>query len=150
MKFKHLLMVLALLMLGLITVSCVTAGGDDDSGGDTTNPPNFVADTCSGCPAEEYIGSVTGIRFFSYVKNNGGDGVISMTIGAGSGSATQQFTVSAGTSYIFQASVPVEASATSSFTYQALFPGTAGYTDTHTISGYRTTGAPFNLQMNPK
>jgi len=58
--------------------------------------------------------------------------------------------VKAGTSYVFQASVPVAASASSSFTYQAYFSGNPGYTDTHAVSGFHTTGSPFDLQMNPK
>ncbi|MCX6556525.1 MAG: hypothetical protein NTW95_03690 [Candidatus Aminicenantes bacterium] len=146
MKLKHLFWASVLLMAGLIAISCATSGGDDGDG-DGTNPPNFVADSCGGCPAEEYIG-VTAIRFFSYVKNDGGDGTISMTIGTSSGSATQQFTVTAGTKYTFQSTVPVEVSASTTFTYQAQFAG--GYTDSHTISGYHVTGAPYNLQMNPR
>jgi hypothetical protein len=130
MKFKHLLLLMVLLMAGLIAISCVTTSGEN-GGNDETNLPNFANDPCVGCPLQEDIGSVTGIRFFSYVK-------------------TQQFDVTAGTSYAFQASVPVEASAQSSFTYSALFPGTAGYTDSRTINGYRVNGAPFNLQMNPR
>jgi hypothetical protein len=149
MKCKHFFLASVLLLSGLIAISCVTATGDN-GGGDENNPPNFISDPCAGCPKEEYISGNTAIRFFSYVKNNGGAGKISMTIGAGSGSATQQFTVTAGTSYVFQASVPVQASAASSFTYQAQFPGTAGYTDSHTITGFRTTGSPYDLQMNPK
>jgi hypothetical protein len=149
MKFKHLFFVLVLLMVGLITLSCVTSGGDGGDG-NVTDPPNFTSDTCGGCPVQENIGSVTGIRFFSYVKNIGGGGKISMTIGSGTNTATQQFDVTAGTSYTFQASVPVEASATSSFTYLALFPGLTGYIDSRAINGYHVTGAPFNLQMNPR
>jgi hypothetical protein len=149
MKFKHLLLLMVLLMAGLIAISCVTTSGEN-GGNDETNLPNFANDPCGGCPVQENIGSVTGIRFFSYVKNIGGSGKISMTIGSGTNTATQQFDVTAGTSYAFQASVPVEASAQSSFTYSALFPGTAGYTDSRTINGYRVNGAPFNLQMNPR
>ena len=118
--------------------------------GDENNPPNFVHDPCGGCPAEEYIGSVTGIRFFSYVKNIGGDGDITMNIASSTGSTSKKFSVKAGTSYVFQASVPVAASASTSFTYQAQFSGTPGYTDTHAISGFRTTGSPFDMQMNMK
>jgi hypothetical protein len=146
MKLKHLFLALVLLMAGLITLSCVTSGGDDGGGGGT-DQPNFVADSCGGCPAEEYIG-VTAIRFFSYVKNDGADGTITMTIGSSSGSASQQFAVTAGTKYTFQATVPVEVSASTTFTYIAQFAG--GYTDSHTISGYHVTGAPYNLQMNPR
>ncbi|HSQ36099.1 MAG TPA: hypothetical protein VLQ89_08925, partial [Candidatus Binatia bacterium] len=146
MKFLRFYPVLLLLLAGLIFASCVTVG-DGDGEGDDSNPPNFVNETCGGCPTEEYIGSVTAIRFFSYVKNIGGSGKISMTIGTGGASATQEFDVTAGTSYVFTASVPVEASASSSFTYQALFPGTAGYTDAHTVNGFRVTGSPYDLQM---
>jgi hypothetical protein len=149
MKFKRLFFTLVLLMAGLIAISCVSTSGDNGDG-DETNPPNFVSDPCGGCKTQENIGSVTGIRFFSYVKNDGGDGTISMTIGAGNNSTTQQFNVKAGTSYVFQASVPVEASSTTSFTYVAQFPGTPGYADSHDVSGFHVTGAPFDLQMNPK
>jgi hypothetical protein len=149
MKFKHLFLALVLLMAGLIAISCVSTSGDNGDG-DETNPPNFVSDPCGGCPADQNIGSVTGIIFFSYVKNNGGAGTISMTIGAGNNSTSQQFNVTAGTSYVFQASVPVEVSGSTSFDYQAQFPGTPGYTDTHSKTGFHVTGAPFDLQMNPK
>jgi len=149
MKCKQLFFVSVLFMASLIAISCVTSGGDGDDN-DVIDPPSFTSDTCGGCPVQENIGSVTGIRFFSYVKNIGGSGKISMTIGSGTNTATQQFDVTAGTSYAFQASVPVEASATSSFTYQALFPGPTGYTDSRAINGFRVTGAPFNLQMNPR
>jgi|GEM_PF-3461767 len=146
MKLKHLGIVLV--MVCLASFSCVTSGEADNN--DDSNPPNFIKDTCSGCPSEENIGNVTGIRFFSYVKNTGGSGKISMSIGAGDKSASKEFNVTAGTSYVFQASVPVEKSSTTSFTYQAKFPGSSGYTDTHAVSGYHVTGAPFDLQMNPK
>ena len=149
MKNKHLLLAFILLMACLIAISCV-AKSDSNGDNNEKNPPNFVSDPCPGCKAQENIGSVTGIRFFSYVKNSGGDGTISMTIGAGSNNATQQFNVKAGTSYVFQASVPVEASSTTSFTYMAQFPGTPGFTDSHAVSGYHVTGAPFDLQMNVK
>jgi len=148
MKSKQLFFVGMVLLASLATCSCKIGGSNGDD--DEINPPNFVNDPCAGCPAEEYIGGVTGIRFFSYIKNNGGDGDITMTIASSSGSTSQQFSVKAGTSYIFQASVPVAASGSSSFTYQAQFPGTPGYTDTHAISGFRTSGSPFDLQMNPK
>ena len=146
MKLKHLFLAAVVLMAGLIAVSCATSSNGGGGGGGT-DQPNFVADSCGGCPAEEYIG-VTAIRFFSYVKNDGGDGTISMTIGNSSGSATQQFTVTAGTKYTFQSTVPVEVSASTTFTYQAQFAG--GYIDSHTISGYHVTGAPYNLQMTPR
>jgi hypothetical protein len=148
MKSKNLFLVTLLLMASLITISCKIGGGN--GGDDESNPPNVASDPCGGCKTEENIGNVTGIRFFSYVKNIGGDGDITMTIASNSGSTSQKFNLKAGTSYVFQASVPVEASASNSFTYQAQFPGTPGYTDTHAISGYRTTGSPFDLQMNPK
>jgi hypothetical protein len=149
MKIKHLFLVLAMLMMGLIAVSCVTTGGDDGDGGDVTNPPNFVSDACGGCPADQMIGT-TGITFFSYVRNNGGDGDVSMTIDAGNGSTTQKFTVKAGTSYTFQASVPVSVSSSTSFTYYAQFPGTPGYTDSHAKSGYHVTGAPYGMQFTAR
>jgi hypothetical protein len=149
MKYKHLFLAFILLMAGLIAISCVVKS-DNNGDNNEKNLPNFVSDPCAGCKAQENIGSVTGIRFFSYVKNSGGDGTISMTIGAGNNNATQQFNVKAGTSYIFQASVPVEASSTTSFTYLAQFPGTPGFTDSHAVSGYHVTGAPFDLQMNVK
>jgi hypothetical protein len=146
MKLKHLFWASVLLMAGLITLSCVTSGGNNGGGGET-DLPNFVADSCGGCPTEEYIG-LTAIRFFSYVKNDGGDGTIGMSIGTSGGSASQQFTVTAGTRYTFQSTVPVEVSASTTFTYQAYFAG--GYTDSHTISGFHVTGAPYDLQMNPR
>ena len=147
MEFKRLGMILVLVMTCLATYSCVSSS---DTDGDETKTPNFVNDPCSGCKSEEYIGNVTGIRFFSYVKNDGGAGVISMTIGTVDYSATQQFTVTAGTSYIFQASVPVEISSTTSFTYQAIFQGSPGFTDTHPVTGFHVTGAPYDLQLNPR
>lgn len=149
MKFIRLFLLLVLLMTCLIASTCVNSN-DDPNDPDPNNPPNFVADACAGCPAQENIGSVTGITFFSYVKNIGGAGKISMTIGAGSENATQQFDVTAGTSYIFKASVNVEKLSSASFTYSAKFPGKPGYTDTHNVTGYHHTGAPFNLQMTPK
>ena len=120
MKLKHLGIVLV--MVCLASFSCVTSGEADEDNNETKTP-NFIKDTCSGCTSEENIGNVTGIRFFSYVKNTGGSGKIGMTIGAGDKSATREFNVTAGTSYVFQASVPVEKSSSSSFTYQAKFPG---------------------------
>jgi hypothetical protein len=148
MKSKRLFLAAMLIVASLVAVSCKIGGGNGDN--DETDPPNIVGDPCGGCKTEENIGNVTGIRFFSYVKNIGGDGDITMTIASSSGSTSQKFNLKAATSYVFQASVPVEASASSSFTYQAQFPGTPGYTDTHAISGYRTTGSPYDLQMNPK
>jgi hypothetical protein len=148
MRFKHLFLASVLLMAGLIASSCATSSNNGGGGGGT-GIANFSADTCAGCPPEEYVG-LTAIRFFSYVKNNGDDGTVSMTIGAGNNTATQQFTVTAGTKYTFQATVPVEVSASTTFTYLAQFPGTPGYTDSHTINGYHVTGAPYNLQMTPR
>ena len=58
--------------------------------------------------------------------------------------------MTANTSYIFRATVTVQAKSTASFTYQAKFPGTAGYTDTHPINGYDFTGGPSDLQLNPR
>jgi len=147
MRFKQLFLVLPLLMMGLIAGSCVTTGGDDGGDGDRANPPNFVSDACGGCPAEQMIGA-TGITFFSYVKNIGGDGDVTMSIDAGSGSTTQKFALKAGTSYTFQASVPVVVSSSTSFTYYAQFPG--GYTDSHPKSGYHVTGAPYGMQFTAR
>jgi len=148
MKSKYLFFVLIVLIASLIAVSCKTSGDVDDP--DDSKLPNFAVDSCPGCPTQENIGSVTGLRFFSYVKNNGGDGKISMTIGAGTNTTTKEFSVKAGIRYVFQASVPVEKSSTTTFTYLAKFPGTPGYTDSHTVTGYHVTGAPFDLQLNPK
>jgi hypothetical protein len=149
MKFIRLFLLLVLLMTCLIASTCANSN-DDPNDPDPNNPPNFVADACAGCPAQENIGNVTGITFFSYVKNIGGAGKISMTIGVGGDNATQQFNVTAGTSYVFKASVNVEKSATTTFTYSAKFPGTANYTDAHTVNGYHHVGAPYNLQMTSK
>jgi hypothetical protein len=149
MKFIRLSLLLALLMTCLIASTCVNSGDDPDDP-DPANLPNFVKDACAGCPDQVNIGNVTGITFFSYVKNIGGAGKISMTIGTTGNTTTQQFDVTAGTSYIFQASVHVEKLTTATFTYSAKFPGTAGYTDTRTVTGYHHTGAPFNLRMDPK
>jgi hypothetical protein len=152
MKHKTLAFVLLLVLACLASPSCVTSSGDGDNN-DGGNKPDFVQDTCSGCAKEEYLPSssnATSIIFYSYVKNNGGAGKISMTIGAEGNTATAQFDVTAGTSYVFQATVPVEKSSTSSFTYSAKFPGSPGYTDTHSISGYHHTGAPSDLQLKVK
>jgi len=154
MKFKRLgTVLLAVLAVAcLASISCVSNGetGDDN---DDANKPNFVQETCPGCVRDEQVtasGKVTGYRFYSYVKNIGGAGKIGMTIGVGSSSASQEFTVTAGTSYTFRASVTVQAKSTAQFTYQAKFPGTAGYTDTHPINGYDFTGGPSDLQLNPR
>ena len=149
MKFIRLFLLLVLLMTCLIASTCVNSN-DDPNDPDPNNPPNFVADACAGCPTQENIGSVTGITFFSYVKNIGGAGKISMTIGTTGNTTTQQFDVTTGTSYVFQASVHVEKLTTATFVYSAKFPGTSGYTDTRTVTGYHHTGAPFDLRMTPK
>ena len=87
MKNKLLVMALILGLACLASFSCVTSGETDGDNNDAKTP-DFVKETCSGCTQEENIGNVTGIRFFSYVKNNGGSGKISMTIASGSNSAT--------------------------------------------------------------
>jgi hypothetical protein len=148
MKFKHLGLVLA--MVCLASFSCVTGGGGDDN--NDSKKPDFVQDTAMS-PTVQYVPSssnATSITYYSYVKNNGGSGKISMTIGAEGSSATMEFNVTAGTRYVFQATVPVEKSATSSFTYLAKFPGTPGYTDTRSEPGYHHTGAPHNMQLTPR
>jgi len=152
MKSKRLWPALLLTISLLGVVSCVT-GGDDGNGDDDAVVPNFVQETCSGCIKDEAItsgGTISGYRFYSYVKNSGGSGKINMTIGAGSSTASKEFTVTAGTSYVFHCWVSVQANATASFTYQARFPGTAGYTDSHTINGYNCSGGPFDMQLNPR
>jgi hypothetical protein len=149
MKGKHLGMAAVLALACLVSLTCVTSGETDGNNNDQKKP-SFIKDTCSGCIQQENIGNVTGIRFYSYVKNTGGSGKISMTIASGNNSATKQFDVTAGTSYVFQASVPVEKSSTTTFTYSAQFPGSPGYTDTRSVTGYHVTGAPFDLQMNVK
>jgi hypothetical protein len=149
MKSKHLGMALLLSLACLVSLSCVTSGETDGNNNDQKTP-SFIKDTCTGCPPQENIGSVTGIRFYSYVKNTGGSGKISMTIASGNNSATKQFDVTAGTRYVFRASVPVEKSSTTTFTYSAKFPGSPGYTDTRSVTGYHVTGAPFDLQLNAK
>jgi len=150
MKSKHLWLVLVLAIAFLGASTCFKKS---DNGTDDADDPNFVQETCSGCVTDEQIKSgstVTGYRFYSYVKNSGGTGKIGMTISAGSGSASKEFAVIAGTSYVFTATVTVQAKSSASFTYMAKFPGTAGYTDTHSVSGYTCTGAPYDLQLNAK
>lgn len=144
-----LVMVLAVTLLGAST--CFKKS--DNGNGDDSDLPNFVKDACSGCVADEQIksgGAVTGYRFYSYVKNIGGSGTIGMSISAGPGSATKEFSVTANTSYVFTATVTVKAKSSASFTYLAKFPGEAGYTDTHTVNGFDCTGGPSNLQLNPR
>src|SRR5512136_334412 len=121
MRQKNLIWVLGLALACLLNVSCKTS---DETDGDGTKSPNFVADACSGCPAEQLLsegGVVTAIRFFSYVKNTGGSGKINMSIANSLGSASKEFAVAAGISYTFQSTVPVAASGSSSFTYLAAF-----------------------------
>lgn len=152
MKSKRIGFVLLLAIALMGTVSCVSNSNDND-GDDDADKPNFVQETCSGCPQDEQIksgGTVTGYRFYSYVKNIGAAGKIGMTISAGSGSASKEFNVAANTSYVFTATVTVQAQSSASFTYMAKFPGDAGYTDTHSISGYKCTGGPSDLQLNPR
>jgi hypothetical protein len=147
MKRRTLVPVLALVLACLALPSCVTGG--NGNGDDNNEPkPNFVKDTCSGCPAENALAN--GFRFISYVKNIGGAGKIGMSIASSKGSASKEFTVTANTSYTFSADVPAQAKASAEFTYSAKFPGDAGYTDTRTKKGYDCTGAPANLQMNPR
>ena len=150
MKTKRLWRVLgvvvAVALLG--SVSCKTGGGGDGGGGDDEDNPSFVQETCSGCTQENTLSN--GFRFFSYVKNIGGAGKIGMTISSSKGSATQQFTVAANTSYTFSADVPAQAKASASFTYAVKFPGPAGYTDTRTKNGYDCTGAPGNLKLQQR
>jgi len=149
MKRVQLILLIGLVLACLLAVACKTkADGDDD-----TKVPNFTAEACAGCPTQQLItqgGAVIAIRFFSYVRNGGEAGKIRMSIDAGVGSASREFDVAAQTSYAFQASVPVEASGSASFIYQAAFPGTPGYTDSHPVSGYRCTGAPYDLQLNAR
>lgn len=151
MKLKRLglVLVLAMAIVCLASFSCVKGGGEGDD--DNSKTPNFVQDTASGLTVQytPSSGNATSIRYYSYVKNNGGSGKISMTISSGD-SATAQFDVTAGTSYVFQATVPVVKSSTTTFFYSARFPGTPGYTDNRTEVGYHHTGAPYNLQMNPR
>jgi len=146
MKSKHLWLILVLAVTLLGPVSCKTSSENGD--GDDSEKPNFVQDTCAGCPVESVLS--TGFRFISYVKNIGGAGKISMTIGSSKGNASKEFTVAANTSYTFSADVPAQAKATASFTYSAKFPGSAGYTDVRTKNGYDCTGAPNNLQLNAR
>jgi hypothetical protein len=83
------------------------------------------------------------------VKNIGGSGKISMTISSGE-SATGQYDVTAGTRYVFQATVPCVKQSNTTFYYSAKFPGTPGYTDNRSEPGYHHTGAPNHMQLNPK
>ncbi len=146
MKSMHiwLVMVLAVTILGASTCS----KNKDNGNGDDADLPNFVKETCSGCPPETVLSN--GFRFFSYVKNIGGTGKIGMTISSTKGSATKEFSVTANTSYVFSADVPAQAKSSASFTYMAKFPGRAGYTDSRTKNGYDCTGAPSNLQLNTR
>jgi hypothetical protein len=151
MKSMRICLVLVLAIALLQASSCFKKGENGD--GDDSEKPNFIQDTCSGCPNQENIpasGSVTGMRFYSYVKNIGGSGKIGMSIGAGNGNASKEFDVTAGTRYVFHCTVSVEKSDTITFSYSAKFPGTPGYTDTRTIPGYHVTGGPSDLQLDPR
>lgn len=139
-----LVMVLAIALLGASTC----AKNSDDNGGDDADDPNFIQESCPGCPQETALAN--GFRFFSYVKNIGGSGKIGMTISNSKGNATKEFSVTANTSYVFSADVPAQAKSSSSFTYMAKFPGKAGYTDSRTKNGYDCTGAPANMVMNKR
>jgi hypothetical protein len=139
-----LVMFLAIAILGASTC----AKNDDNGGGDDADLPNFVQETCSGCTQETEL--TDSFRFFSYVKNIGGSGKIGMSISSTKGTAAQEFTVTANTSYVFSADVPAQAQSSASFTYMAKFPGKAGYTDSRTKNGFDCTGAPANLQLNPR
>ena len=149
MKSKRLWLVLVLAVALLAPGACKNLGSPDGDG-DDEDDPSFVQETCTGCMRDEQItsgGLVTGYRFYSYVKNIGGTGKIGMTIGVGSSTASKEFNVTAGKSYTFRAMVTVQQKATASFTYMAKFPGKAGYTDSHAISGYDFTGGPSNLEF---
>lgn len=139
-----LVMVLAIALLGASTC----AKNDDNNGGNDADAPNFIRESCSGCPQETVLSN--GFRFFSYVKNIGGTGKIGMTISSSKGSATKEFSVTANTSYVFSADVPAQVKSSASFTYMAKFPGTAGYTDSRTKNGYDCTGAPSNMELNKR
>lgn len=152
MKFKRLVLVpvLVVAIACLSSISCITGGGGDDDNDDSAKP-NFVADTVSGptrqcSPADP---NATSITYYSYVKNIGGSGKISMTISSGT-EATAQYDVTAGTRYVFQATVPCVKQGNTTFYYSARFPGTPGYTDSRSEPGYHHTGAPSNMQLNPK
>ena len=151
MKSMHIWLVMVLAVPLLLASSCGKSG--EDGNGDGSDNPNFIQETCSGCMKDEPLisdGKVSGYRFYSYVKNIGATGTIGMSIGVGSSTASKQFAVTAGTSYVFTATVTVEEMSTTSFTYLANFPGDAGYTDSHTINGYHCTGGPSDMQLNPR
>ena len=139
-----LVMVLAIGLLGAST--CAKKNNDDD--GNDADLPNFIQESCPGCPQETVLAS--GFRFISYVKNIGGSGKIGMSISNSKGSATKEFSVAANTSYVFSADVPAQAKSSASFTYMAKFPGAAGYTDSRTKNGFDCTGAPTNLQLTAR
>ena len=150
MRFKNLFLLLVLIM-ACLTASICNTSTENPNEPDSNNPPNFIADACGGCPAQENIGNVTGIRFYCYVKNIGGAGKIIITIIAGTSgadNATQKFDVTAGTSYIFKVAVDVtRAASTDRCIIKIKFPGTAGYTDNRVITGYHHSGAPYDLQL---
>lgn len=151
MKSMHIWLVMVLAVSLLLASSCGKSG--ENGGGDDSDNPNFIQETCSGCMRDEPFitnGKITGYRFYSYVKNIGATGRIGMSIGVGSSTASKEFAVTAGTSYVFTSTVTVEEKSTASFTYLANFPGTPGYTDTHAINGYDCTGGPSDLQLNPR
>ena len=139
MRLKHFGIVLV--MVCLASFSCITSGEADEDNNETKTP-NFVKDTVTGSETlyTPSNSNATSITYYSYVKNIGGSGKISMTIGAEGNTATAQFDVTAGTSYVFQATVPVVKQSNTTFTYSAKFPGTPGYTDTRTEPGYHHTG----------
>jgi hypothetical protein len=139
-----LVMVLAIALLGASTC----AKNNDSDGGDDADLPNFIQESCPGCPQETVKSN--GFRFISHVKNIGGSGKIGMTISSSKGSATKEFTVTANTSYDFSADVPAQAKSSASFTYMAKFPGKAGYTDARTKNGFDCTGAPSNMELNKR
>jgi hypothetical protein len=151
MKCKRLglTVVLVVALACLASFSCIKGGGGDGDGNDDSAKPNFVkvAEGTRSCnPADP---NATNITYYSYVKNIGGKGKISMTISSGE-SATAQYDVTAGTSYIFQATVSCVKQSNTTFTYSAKFPGTANYTDTRTEPGYHHIGAPKNMRLDPK
>jgi len=145
MKSMRVWLVMVLAAAILSAGTCVKKS--DDNGNDA-DLPNFIHESCPGCPQETVLAN--GIRFISYVKNIGGSGKIGMTISNSKGSATKEFSVTANTSYVFSADVPAQAKSSASFTYLAKFPGQAGYIDSRTKDGYDCTGAPANLVFSER
>jgi hypothetical protein len=146
MKSMHIWLVMALAVAILSAGTC--AKKNDDGNGNDSDLPNFIQESCPGCPQETVLAN--GFRFFSYVKNIGGSGKIGMTISSSKGGATKEFSVTANTNYVFSADVPAQAKSSSSFTYMAKFPGKAGYTDSRTKNGFDCTGAPSNMELNKR